>query len=177
MAKYFPLLRNIENQNIVIIGNNQSAHKKAEKLALYGAKINFICSRICDIEAFFEENKPQIVIVADEALVNTGELFLQCQKRNAELNVVDRPELSTFIFPSLITTEHLTIAVSTDGKSPTASVKIREEAEKILPDNIDEIIMRLNEERKKLKSGDKMNQEELKEYLKKLADSLFEKKK
>jgi precorrin-2 dehydrogenase / sirohydrochlorin ferrochelatase len=65
--------------------------------------------------------------------------------------VADTPELCDFYLGSIITKGELKIAISTNGKSPTLSKRIREFFEDILPENINDLILNLNEYRKTLK--------------------------
>ena len=63
------------------------------------------------------------------------------------MNVVDVPELCTFIFPAMINDGALNISVSTSGKSPVASQKIRDGIKEIIPDFMPAMIDRLSERR------------------------------
>ena len=67
--------------------------------------------------------------------------------------MADTPELCDFYLGSIVTKGDLKIAISTNGKSPTLSKRIREFFEDILPDNINDLILNLNEYRKTLKGN------------------------
>jgi precorrin-2 dehydrogenase/sirohydrochlorin ferrochelatase len=62
----------------------------------------------------------------DDAVVN-GEVYRESRRRETPVNVVDQPDLCTFIVPSLYRRGDLSIAVSTGGKSPAAARAIRED--------------------------------------------------
>lgn len=55
---------------------------------------------------------------------------------------------------------HVKIAISTNGKSPTAAKRLREFFEEVIPENVNEMVQNLNEYRKSLKGDfeDKVNQ-------------------
>src|SRR5262249_21167731 len=54
------------------------------------------------------------------------------------VNVVDRLDLSTFIFPAIVNRGDVTVAIGTGGASPVLARRIRERIEAILPARIGE---------------------------------------
>ena len=58
-------------------------------------------------------------------------VFAAAKKYKCLLNIVDKPDDSNFIVPSLISRGDLTIAVSTGGKSPALAKQIRKELQEI----------------------------------------------
>jgi precorrin-2 dehydrogenase/sirohydrochlorin ferrochelatase len=66
------------------------------------------------------------------------------------LNVVDEPELCTFIVPSVVKRGPLTIAISTSGASPAMAKAIRKEIEKLYGKTFGEYLKLLERLRKKL---------------------------
>jgi len=55
-------------------------------------------------------------------------------------NIVDDPELCSFIFPALITKRDLCIGITTSGKAPSVSKLLKEWISEFLPENIDKVI-------------------------------------
>ena len=49
------------------------------------------------------------------------------------VNVVDDPELSTFIFPAIIDRSPVIVAVGSSGHSPVLARRVREQIEALLP--------------------------------------------
>jgi len=82
------------------------------------------------------------------------------------INVADTPELCDFYLGSIMTKGDLKIAISTNGKSPTSSKRLREFFEDILPENINELILNLPAYRKTLKGNFEEKVEALNEITK-----------
>jgi precorrin-2 dehydrogenase / sirohydrochlorin ferrochelatase len=74
-----------------------------------------------------------VVIAAthDPQLVQA--IWAETQQRGQLVNIVDVPEYCTFILPSVLRREHLTIAVSTEGASPGLAKRIRHSLEQLFP--------------------------------------------
>jgi len=108
------------------------------------------------IEKQFEksdlENKQLVIAATADKLLNEA-IYHAAKEKNILINVADTPELCDFYLGSIVTKGDLKIAISTNGKSPTLSKRIREFFEDILPDNINDLILNLNDYRKTLKGN------------------------
>ena len=140
--KSYPIMLNIEEKAVVVVGGGLIAHRKIVGLLQAGAYVTVISPAIhAKIDQLFIENKiawkaklfepndldfALIVIAAtNNEIVNT---FVASSAGNHQLvNIVDNPELSTFHVPAKLTRGDLTITVATGGASPTLSKRIRDE--------------------------------------------------
>lgn len=95
----------------------------------------------------------QLVIAATADSVLNQEIYRAAKAKNILINVADTPELCDFYLGSIVTKGNLKIAISTNGKSPTLSKRIREFFEDILPDNINDLILHLHQYRNTLKGS------------------------
>src|SRR6187402_1040940 len=73
------------------------------------------------------------------------------RNRRLLINVADTPELCDFYLGSVVTKGNLKIGVSTNGKSPTISKRIREYLEDALPDNTNELLNNMQRIREQIK--------------------------
>lgn len=70
-----------------------------------------------------------------------------CQKKGVPVNVVDRKEWCTFIFPALLREGDLLVAVSSGGKSPAAAAYLKEKLRKAIPAYYGGLVKKLGEYR------------------------------
>ena len=73
-----------------------------------------------------------IIAATDDSSVNSS-ISAIAQVKKIPVNVVDSPELSSFIMPSIVDRSPLIIAVSSSGKAPVLSRIIRAKLETVIP--------------------------------------------
>lgn len=71
--------------------------------------------------------------------------------RRLLINVADTPDLCDFYLGSVVTRGHLKIGISTNGKSPTISKRIREYLEEALPEDMNLLLENMEKIRNKIK--------------------------
>lgn len=74
----------------------------------------------------------------------------QAKDRRILVNVADTPELCDFYLGSVVRKGQLKLAISTNGKSPTAAKRLREVLETALPAQLDQLIRNLHHIRKNI---------------------------
>lgn len=73
------------------------------------------------------------------------------RSRRLLINVADTPDLCDFYLGSVVTKGNLKIGVSTNGKSPTISKRIREYLEEALPDDTNDLLDNMQKIRERIK--------------------------
>lgn len=71
--------------------------------------------------------------------------------RKLLINVADTPDLCDFYLGSVVTKGNLKIGVSTNGKSPTISKRIREYLEEALPEDTNDLLNNMQKIREQIK--------------------------
>ena len=130
------------------------ALEKLPVLRPFGMRLRLFCENVpCDgaglahlpeivprsLEEGDLDSRPCFVVTA-QCEAEDRRIAALCRDRNIPVNAVDRPELCSFIFPSLITRDKLCVAVSTGGASPAAAVELKRRIAEILPEEMDAIL-------------------------------------
>jgi len=139
----------LRGRSALVVGGDRVAAEKAAGLSASGAHVSVISPVFCD-ELLLQAEQKQVtlcrkayqpgdlagafVVIAatnDPQLVQT--IWAETQERGQLVNIVDIPTYCTFIMPSVLRREQLTIAVSTEGASPGLAKRIRHSLEEIFP--------------------------------------------
>lgn len=92
-----------------------------------------------------------LVIAATNFPEINKQIHDEAKERFILVNVADTPALCDFYLGGIVTKGNLKIAISTNGKSPTAAKRLRELFEEVLPEEIDDLLENLHAYRATLK--------------------------
>jgi siroheme synthase-like protein len=92
-----------------------------------------------------------LVIAATNNKLTNKFIWEQAKQKEVLINVADTPDLCDFYLSSIVKKGDLKIAISSNGKSPTLTKRIKELLNEVLPEEIDELIQNLAEIRNQLK--------------------------
>ena len=95
------------------------------------------------------------VIAAAEDAAENSRIAQCCRQRKLLVNAVDQPRDCGFYFPGIVKDGPLTVAVSSDGKSPATAAWVRKKVEAVIPDGIGEAIELLGQLRPELIKAEK----------------------
>ncbi len=147
---HFPVFLNLEGRRCVVIGGGKVAERKVLSLLEAGASVTVISPELTEVlqdlssrgviehlPRGYREGDLKGACIAIAATPDAG-LNRRVSEENpgVPLNVVDSPELCSFIVPSVVRRGLLSIAVSTSGASPALSRSIREELEELYPEDL-----------------------------------------
>jgi precorrin-2 dehydrogenase/sirohydrochlorin ferrochelatase len=109
----------------------------------------------------FEGVDLAIAATADPRL--NKQVWEEAKKHKVLINVADTPDLCDFYLSSVVKKGDLKIAISSNGKSPTLTKRMRELLTDVLPEEIDDLLQNLAEIRDNLKGDfeykvDKLNE-------------------
>ena len=165
MAKYYPILLNIQDKKCLVVGGGNVAWRKVCSLKDAGARVTVVSPEFCPemeketgierIQQKYEEgflNEVLVVIASTDDEEVNKKVYYDAVKRGILVNVVDRPEFCSFIVPATISRGDLSISISTGGASPALARNIRESLEKQFGDEYGEFAKLLSETRRKILS-------------------------
>lgn len=183
---FYPLMMNIQDKLVIVIGGGKVALRKAEKILEFQGTVRVISPKFVDnfqdlkarfserleiIEDKYKENyiKDAFLVIGATSNQEVNEnISKYCKENNILCNIVDSIKLSDFIVPSSIKRGSLVISVSTMGKSPTLASKIKKELEEVYSHEYEEYIDLLGEARElvvKNYDDEKKKRERLKEII------------
>ncbi|MBI3771557.1 MAG: uroporphyrinogen-III C-methyltransferase [Gammaproteobacteria bacterium] len=147
--QYLPIFVDLKQKSCLVIGGGEVAARKVQMLLRAQAQVTVVAPHLCPILQSFAnegsivhiagtyqesqlEHATLVIAATDDEAVN-HEVSLQARQLNLPVNVVDHPELCSFILPSIIDRSPVLIAVSTEAQSPTLGRLLRARLETLVP--------------------------------------------
>ena len=152
---YYPIYLDIEDRDVLIIGGGNVCARKAETMMKYGARVTIVSPECTEeIEEWaskkmltvrrkmYEEPDLQgasiVIASTDDPCIN-ARVARDCRRRRIPVNVVDVTHLCEFIVPAIVERGSIQIAVSTGGKSPALARTLKEDLQKFVGPEYDEV--------------------------------------
>jgi len=146
---YLPIFVDLKGKPVLLVGGGSVALRKARLLCRAGAMVEVVAP---DVDSALEEivgehegcvvigefkpedidGKALVIAATDNAKIN-AEVSALCHARHIPVNVVDNPELCSFIMPSIVDRSPLMIAISSGGQSPVLARLLRARIESLIP--------------------------------------------
>ena len=165
----YPVFLKLERLELLLVGGGNVGLEKLHSLLANSpeAKISIVAPQVkeevrrlvykhpsCKIfQREFQkedlENKDLVILATDKKELHE-EIKKQATEKGILVNVADTPELCDFYLSSIVQKGNLKIAISTNGKSPTAAKRIKEVLHDALPGELDDVIENLHKVRNKL---------------------------
>lgn len=183
---YFPMFVDIEKKECVIIGAGLVAYRKVKALLEFGAAITVVGKEICndiraledkiyirqkDYETLDIENAYMVIAATDDKVLNT-KIAEDAGIRKIPVNVVDVMEECSFIFPAYIKKGDIAIGITSSGKSPIISQRIKKIINNALPPFLEELTITLGNVRQTVKNIFPL-EEQRKRVFKRIVDKGF----
>lgn len=159
---YHPVFLDLDGAPCLVVGGGAIALRKARSLRRAGARVTVVSPRF---RPAFRRLKVRRVARRFRAADATGMTLVvsatgddradravhrACRTRRIPVNVVDVPELCTFIAPSVVRRGPVTIAISTGGASPALAKELRRRLERMFPESLGPTARRIGRERRTL---------------------------
>ena len=141
---FYPVHLNLQNKKCLVVGGGTVAERKVVAMLISGGVVTVISPNSTELLDFLAENATIRLIRRDYRNGDTDGYFLVCaatdttnintkvyqeahiKNRIALVNVVDVIPQCTFAAASVVTDGQIVLSISTSGKSPATSRRIRE---------------------------------------------------
>lgn len=150
---FLPIFFDVSARPVLLIGSGAQAQAKLHLLRAAGAHVRWFA--IDDDHAAFGEHyagriekrtgepgdadiSAALAVVSAAGRGADDRIAARARVLGVPVNVVDRLDLSTFIFPAIVNRGEVTVAIGTGGASPVLARRVRERIEAILPARIGE---------------------------------------
>jgi uroporphyrin-III C-methyltransferase / precorrin-2 dehydrogenase / sirohydrochlorin ferrochelatase len=159
---YYPLMLKVKGEPCLVVGGGEVALQKARALRRAGADVTAVSPdfspafRRLPVRRIERRFRPAdvrgrvLVIAGTDSRATNKAVHAACRRCGIPVNVVDVPELSSFIVPSIFRRGPVVIAVSTSGQSPPLAQALRRHLEAILPRSLGKTAARLGAARRKI---------------------------
>jgi siroheme synthase-like protein len=168
ISKYMPVNVSLQDCPVLVVGGGAVALRKIDNLLNYESDITVVAPEVTDkIEYYVSSGRVKlerrnyqqseasnygvVISACDDRAVNE-QVYEDCKQAGVLVNVVDNPSLCTFIFPAVVRRDHLSVAISTDGKAPFLSGHLRIILEDIFPKHWGKISQHAHAFRKKVQA-------------------------
>lgn len=148
---YLPIFMRIQGQPCLVVGAGDVAARKIDLLARAGAQIKVVApevnSAVYELQQRFEivieqkyfeasdlDNVRLVICATDDRNLNQT-IAGEAKQRHIPVNVVDDPELCSFVLPAIVDRSPMIIAVSSGGASPVLARMLRAKIETAIPSN------------------------------------------
>jgi uroporphyrin-III C-methyltransferase/precorrin-2 dehydrogenase/sirohydrochlorin ferrochelatase len=167
--RYFPVFFDLNDKPCLVVGGGDVAARKVALLCRAGARVTVVSPELCEslrnragnkeiihLARLFEADdldmNALVVAATDDQAVNKQVSEL-ANDRCMPVNVVDQPDLCSFIVPSIIDRSPVQVAVSTGGASPVLARLLRARLETMIPAAYGRLADLMSEFRDKVKKS------------------------
>src|SRR5688572_26450056 len=128
--RYYVACLDLEGRSCLVVGGGQVALEKVRGLLECGARVTAVAPRVTeellelDVELVRRGYRDSdlvgrfLVVAATSTTSVNRRVHAEAETRSLPCNVVDVPELCSFILPAVLRRDPIAVAVSTGGASP-----------------------------------------------------------
>lgn len=146
LEKLQAILKNSPQTHVTLVGK-EILQKDIYKLAEQHPHVQVIES---EFRRYHLRGKDLVFLATNDRILHE-KIKKITRRKHIMTNVADTPDLCDFYLSSVVKKGDLKIAVSSNGKSPTLTKRIREYLEEAIPDDVQNLLDNLKEVRDQLK--------------------------
>jgi siroheme synthase-like protein len=155
--RYYMACLDLEGRSCLVVGGGSVALEKARGLLECGARVTVVAPQIVpelaalDVDLLRRGYRSAdlddrfLVVAATSTPSVNRRVFRDGEARSLLCNVVDVPELCSFILPAVVRRDPIAIAVSTGGASPALAQRIRDDIADVVGPEHAELARRLRD--------------------------------
>jgi precorrin-2 dehydrogenase/sirohydrochlorin ferrochelatase len=167
----FPLSLDVKGYPVLVLGGDEEAADKTQRLLEAGAKVIVVAPTLHDIlkdmaasakvvhrgRHFRDSDLDSAILVLNMVRGDrdfSRALFAKAREKRVLLWSVDQPEASTAMMPAVVVCGHLRVAISTSGVAPALSGFMKEDLEKIFGEEFAAFVDWLGQLREQTKASE-----------------------
>ena len=143
--KYLPLNMDVKGRTCLVVGGGEVASRKVATLLEFGARVHLVARELnSELQALVVRGRVQslgpeyqidhlkgvaLVFAATSDQEINQKVSRDAMAAGILVNVVDQPELCSFIVPASVVRGDLVISVSSSGASPALAARLRQRLE------------------------------------------------
>ena len=147
--EHLPIFLCVRDKPCVVVGGGEIATRKVTLLLRAGARVRIVAPELCPNLAKLRDqdriehlargyqagdlDRAYLAVAATDSAATNSEVATAGRGLDIPVNVVDHPELGSYIMPSIIDRSPVIAAVSTGGASPVLARLIRSRLESLIP--------------------------------------------
>ncbi len=124
----YPIFLQLQNRRVIVLGQDEAANRRAELFHSLGAVIDRITTAA---EARFPG--AALAVASGAPAPELAAFSAAAQSAGIPVNVVDQPDLCSYITPAIVDRDPLTIAISSGGAAPVLARLLRGRIETWVP--------------------------------------------
>jgi len=167
----FPLSLDVKGYPVLVLGGDEEAAEKTQRLLEAGAKVIVVAPSLNDTlkdlaasakvvhrgRHFRDTDLESAILVMNMVRGDrdfSRALFAKAREKKFLLWSVDQPESSTVTMPAVVASGHLRVAISTSGVAPALSGFMKEDMERIFNEEFASFVQWLGELREQTKANE-----------------------
>ncbi|MEW6354161.1 MAG: siroheme synthase CysG [Pseudomonadota bacterium] len=146
---FLPVFLDVKNKPCLVVGGGEVAARKTALLLRAGARVGVVAPVLgAALRQLFDEKKISyraapfneqdlqgvtlVIAATDDEHVNRA-VYQSAAQKNIPVNVVDNPQLCSFILPSIVDRSPILVALSSGGAAPVLARVLRARLETLIP--------------------------------------------